>query len=174
MAITTKATSNFSFRKLADKFDEVFDDYMEDSYEDLAEFARENIRSSTGIRKLKGFTKAARRNGWSKKGYGGKTSSETPLLHTGNLLRSIKATKNGVQVVGYAKYHMEGFTVVKNAWTKRFLTKKGYDKLPTKVAPRNPFLTKTGNLKPAFKKGSDKRMKRLIRNINKVWRTSTK
>ena len=171
MAITTKATSNFSFKKLADAFDEVFDGYMEDSYEDLAKNARENIKNSTGIRQLKGFTKAARRNGWSKKGYGRKTSNETPLLHTGNLLRSIKATKNGVQVVGYAKYHMDGFKVVKNDWTKRFFTKKGYNKLPTKVAPRNPFFTDKGNVRAGFKKGDEKRQKELIKRINKVWRT---
>ena len=66
MAITTKATSNFSFRKLANAFDEVFDGYMEDSYEDLAQNARDNIRNSTGIRKLTKGTEAIRRKGLSK------------------------------------------------------------------------------------------------------------
>ena len=60
MAITTKATSNFSFRKLANAFDEVFDGYMEDSYEDLAQNARDNIKNSTGIRKLTKGTEAIR------------------------------------------------------------------------------------------------------------------
>ena len=169
MAITTKATSNFSFRKLADKFDEVFDDYMEDSYEDLAEFARENIRNSTGIAPLKESSKYIRRKGYStQKNFGGKTTSTKPLLWTGNLLRSIKATKDGVQVVGYAKYHMEGYKVGDGNFAEKFNFQG------KTVKARNPFLTNEGNLKPAFKKGSEKRMKRLIRNINKVWRTPQK
>ena len=167
MAITTKATSNFSFRKLANAFDEVFDGYMEDSYEDLAQNARDNIKNSTGIRKLTKGTEAIRRKGLSKKGYGMATTNTTPLLHTGNLLRSIKATKNGIQVVGYAKYHMDGFTIVENKWTKRFAPKA----IGKVVKPRNPFFTAKGNVKPGFKKGAEKRMQELIKKINRVWRT---
>ena len=99
MAITTKATSNFSFRKLADAFDEVFDDYMEDSYEDLAQNARDNIKNSTGIRKLTQGTIAIRKKGLSPKR--GITDGTTPLIHTGSLLASIKATKDGVQMADY-------------------------------------------------------------------------
>ena len=167
MAITTKATSNFSFRKLANAFDEVFDDYIEDSYEDLAQNARDNIKNSTGIRKLTQGTIAIRRKGLSKKGYGGATTSTTPLLHTGNLLRSIKATKNGVTMVDYGKHHMDGFTIVENKWTKRYTPTIKYLIVP----PRNPFLTKSGNVKPGFKKGAEKRMQELIKKINRVWRT---
>ena len=167
MAITTKATSNFSFRKLANAFDDVFDGYMEDSYEDLAQNARDNIRNSTGIRKLTKGTEAIRRKGLSKKGYGMATTNTTPLLHTGKLLRSIKATKNGIQVVGYAKYHMDGFTIVENKWTKRFAPRA----IGKVVKPRNPFFTAKGNVKPGFKKGADRRMEELIKKINRVWRT---
>jgi len=170
MAITTKATSNFSFRKLANAFDEVFDDYMEDSYEDLAQNARDNIKNSTGIRKLTQGTIAIRRKGLSKKGYGGATTSTTPLLHTGNLLRSIKATKDGVSMVGYGKHHMDGFTIVENKWTKRFAPRA----IGKVVKPRNPFFTAKGNVKPGFKKGADRRMQELIKKINKTWRTSQK
>ena len=53
MAITTKATSNFSFRKLVNAFDEVFDGYMEGSYEDLAQSARDNVENYTGIAPLR-------------------------------------------------------------------------------------------------------------------------
>jgi hypothetical protein len=167
MAITTKATSNFSFRKLANAFDEVFDGYMEDSYEDLAQFARDNIKNSTGIRKLTKGTIAIRRKGLSKKGYGGATTSTTPLLHTGNLLRSIKATKNGVTMADYGKYHMEGFTISsKNTWNQRF-TPKAIGRV---VKPRNPFFNAKGDVKPGFKKGADRRMQGLIKKINKVWR----
>lgn len=174
MAITTKATSNFSFRKLADAFDEVFDGYMEDSYEDLAQSARDNIKNSTGIAPLKESSKYIRRKGYSPKGYGGKTTSTKPLVWTGNLLRSIKATKNGVQAVGYLKHHMEGYTVGGGKFADKFNFKG------KKVKPRNPFFTnitesgKGGNLKAGFKKGAEKRMSALIKKINKVWRTPQK
>ena len=45
MAITTKATSNFSFRKLANAFDEVFDDFVENDFaEDAIKSAKEIIK----------------------------------------------------------------------------------------------------------------------------------
>ena len=169
MAITTKATSNFSFRKLVNAFDEVFDGYMEDSYEDLAKFARDNIKNSTDIRPLTEGTKAIRRKGLSLKR--GKTNGTTPLIHTGSLLASIKATPDGVQMADYGKYHMEGFTISsKNGWNQRFTPKAIGDK----IRPRNPFFTKSNNLKPSFKKGAEKREKELIKKINRVWSTSQK
>ena len=169
MAVTTKAKSNFSFRKLADKFDEVFDDYMEDSYEDLAQSARDTITSGKGLKPLSTGTKALRKRGFYSRGKKIKPTSGTlPLLHTGKLLRSIKATKDGVDIIGYAKYHLGEHEVVQpSKWVKRYAPTIQYLIVP----PRNPFLTKTGGLKPAFKKGSDKRMKELIKTINKVWRT---
>ena len=167
MAITTKATSNFSFRKLANAFDEVFDGYIEDSYEDLAQNARDNIKNSTGIAPLRESSKYIRRKGYSPKGYGGKTTSTKPLVWTGNLLRSIKATKDGVQAVGYLKHHMEGYTVSGGKFADKFnFTGK-------KVVSRNPFFTgaESNNLNPSFKKGDEKRLEKLIKKINRVWRT---
>jgi len=171
MAITTKATSNFSFRKLANAFDEVFDSYIEDSYEDLAQSARDNIKNSTGIRKLTQGTVALRKRGFYSRGKKIDPTSETrPLLHTGKLLRSIKATKDGVDVIDYAKYHIEGHTIGNSAWAKRNVPKA----IGRVVKPRNPFFTAKGNVKPGFKKGAEKRMQELIKKINKVWRTSQK
>ena len=165
MAITTKATSNFSFRKLANAFDEVFDGYIEDSYEDLAQNARDNIKNSTGIRKLTQGTIAIRKKGLSRKR--ARTDGTTPLIHTGSLLASIKATPDGVQMASYGKYHMDGFTIVENKWTKRFAPRA----IGKVVKPRNPFFTTKGNVKPGFKKGADRRMEELIKKINRVWRT---
>ena len=172
MAITTKATSNFSFRKLADAFDEVFDDYMEDSYEDLAQSARDTIISGKGLKPLSTGTKALRKRGFYSRGKKIAPTSETrPLLHTGKLLRSIKATKEGVSMVGYAKYHLEEHEVVQpSKWVERYAPNIKYLIVP----PRNPFLTKSGNVKPGFKKGAEKRMSALIKKINKVWRTTQK
>ena len=114
---------------------------MEDSYEDLAKNARENIKNSTGIRKLTKGTQEIRRKGLSPKR--GKTSSTKPLIHTGSLLASIKATKDGVQMAEYGKYHMDGFTIVENKWTRKFTP----NAIGRVVKPRNPFFTDKGNLK---------------------------
>ena len=166
MAIKTRATSNFSFKKLLDNLDDVVGDYFEDSYEDLAESARNAIKNSTGLRKLTKGTIEIRKKGLSKKGFGMPTTSTTPLLHTGNLLRSIKATKKGVEMVDYGKHHMEGFTIVENKWTKKFAPRA----IGKQVKPRNPFFTNKGNLKKDFTKGREKRVENLIKKINKVWR----
>jgi len=170
MAITTKATSNFSFRKLANKFDEVFDSYMKDSHEDLAQHARNVISSGKGLKPLSKGTLALRRKGFYGKNSKAPTNNSRPLVHTGKLLSSIKATKEGVNMVGYAKYHLEEHEVVENKWTKKFTPNIKY----LLVAARNPFFAKSGKLSPAFNKGADKRMKELIKTINRVWRTPQK
>ena len=164
MAITTKAKSNFSFRKLSNALDDVLEDYFDDSYEELAQSARENLQNSTGIAPLKESSKYVRRKGISPKGYGLPTTSTKPLVWTGNLLRSIKSSKKGVQAVGYLKYHMEGYTVSNKGLGKKM--NFGGKTVP----PRNPFFTSEGNLKQNFKRGEKKRTERLINRINKVWR----
>ena len=168
MAITTKATSNFSFRKLANALDDVLDGYFADSYEDLAQSARDTIISGKGLKPLSKGTKELRKKGFYGKNRKLPTNDMRPLHHTGKLLRSIKATKKGVSMVGYAKHHLEEHEIMENDWTKKFTPNLKFLIVP----PRNPFFTKSDNLKPGFKKEADKRMKRLIRNINKVWRTS--
>lgn len=170
MAITTKATSNFSFRKLANALDDVLDSYFANSYEDLAQSARDTIISGKGLKKLSRGTKELRKKGFYGKNKKLPTNDMRPLHHTGKLLRSIKTTKKGVSMVGYAKYHLEEHEVVENKWTKKFTPNLKYLIVP----PRNPFFTKSGNLKPSVKKGADKRMSKLIRSINKVWRTPQK
>ena len=64
MAITTKATSNFSFRKLANALDDVLDGYFADSYEDLAQSARDTIISGKGLKPLSKGTKELRKKGF--------------------------------------------------------------------------------------------------------------
>jgi len=170
MAITTKATSNFSFRKLADALDDVLDGYFADSYEDLAQSARDTIISGKGLKALSKGTKELRKKGFYGKNKKLPTNDMRPLHHTGKLLRSIKATKKGVSMVGYAKHHLEEHEIVENAWTKKFTPNLKFLIVP----PRNPFFTKSDNLKPGFKKEAEKRMSALIKKINKVWRTPQK
>ena len=167
MAITTKATSNFSFRKLANALDDVLDGYFADSYEDLAQSARDTIISGKGLKPLSKGTKELRKKGFYGKNRKAPTNNPRPLVHTGKLLSSIKATKEGVDMVGYAKYHLEEHEIVENKWTKRFAPRA----IGKVVKPRNPFFTAKGNVKPGFKKGAEKRMDALIKKINKVWRT---
>jgi len=166
MAITTKAKSNFSFRKLSNALDDVLDSYFADSYEDLAQTARDTITSGKGLKPLSTGTKQLRKKGHYGKNKKLPTTDIRPLHHTGKLLRSIRATKEGVSIVEYAKHHLDEHEIVENKWTKKFTPNLHYLIVP----PRNPFFTKKGNLKQGFTKGADKRMNRLIRAINKVWR----
>jgi len=157
MAITTKATSNFSFRKLANALDDVLDSYVSNIYEDVAQDARDTITSGKGLRKLKAKTQEKRKKGYYGKNKNMPTSDMRPLHHTGKLLKSIKATENGINVIGYAENHINGHFAGKSF-----------------VRPRNPFFTQKENLKAGVKKNRDKRMSKLIRSINKVWRTPQK
>ena len=166
MAIKTRATSNFRFSKLLDAFDDVFDSYFEQSYEDLAQSARNTIKNSTGLRKLtKGTVELRKRNAYRKnKGVG--STSNTPLLHTGKLLKSIKATKDGVEAEDYLQYHIDGHTIGNSKWAKRNAPKA----IGKEVKPRNPFFTAKGNFRKDFTKGREKRAEKLIKKIDKVWR----
>ena len=166
MAFKTEVDANFSFNKLANAIDDVLDGYFADSYEDLAQTARDTITSGKGLKPLSKGTKELRKKGHYGKNRKAPTNDMRPLHHTGKLLRSIKATKEGVNMVGYAKYHLDEHEVEENAWTKKFTPNLHYLIVP----PRNPFFTKAGNLKQSFRKGADKRMERLIKKINKVWR----
>lgn len=156
--ITVKSKSNFSFRKLLNNFDKIFDGYFSGEYKHLAQDAR--VAINRGVRPiLKKTTKHVRKHGLSPR-VPFPTAGVKPLLHTGNLLSSIRAKKDGVEMLEYGSHHLTGFTVGKNKFADRFnFTGK-------KVPARNPFLTPTGKVRD--KKG---RQKRLIARINRAWRT---
>ena len=79
--------------------------------------AKEIIRSGKLRKNTKG-TLALRKKGVAK---GGKSSSTLPLIHTGNLLNSIKTNKEGVEFLKYGENHLSNFIIRENAWTKKFV-----------------------------------------------------
>ena len=76
-----------------------------------------------------------------------KTSSKKPLVHTGNLLKSIKETETGVSMAHYGKYHLEDQTITANGFTnwfyKRYRLDDSYNRgvrLDGKSVPKRDFL----------------------------------
>ena len=57
-----------------------------------------------------------------------KTSSRKPLIHTGNLLRSIKETETGVSMASYGQYHLQEQTIARNGFTNWFYKRYSQDK----------------------------------------------
>ena len=94
-------TSNFSFKKLASQIKSIIEEQSEVSMEGTATAMKNRLRkglspslkpSTLKVRKLRGIV-------------GGK-----PLVATGNLLNSIRGTKDGVKMSEYGQYQHEGFT----------------------------------------------------------------
>jgi hypothetical protein len=85
------------------------------------------------------------------------------LLHTGSALASIKAVDDEVHAAGYLKYHMDGFNIASNSWTKKF-TPKAIGKM---VKPRNPFFTAKGNFRKPVKDKLTSHKKGLYKLIGK-------
>ena len=170
-------TNNLNFGNLLKKIDRILEADLVSRKQFFAENAIENIKSGK-LRVLRPFTKYIRREGLSGTAKGFKSNTDKPLNFTGNLLRSIKVVDEGVKMLKYGLYHQEGFEIVKNEWTKKFL-KKDRPSFTTKVKrvlttgstfkkinvkPRPFMLTATGNLSPKLKK----RMKKLETDLYKA------
>lgn len=76
-----------------------------------------------------------------------KTSSKKPLIHTGNLLNSIKETETGVSMAHYGKYHLEDQTISANGFTSWFYKRYRLDtsyprgvRLDGRTVPKRDFL----------------------------------
>ena len=76
-----------------------------------------------------------------------KSASSKPLIHTGNLLNSIKETETGVSMAHYGKYHLESQTIAPNGFTnwfyKRYRQDKSYKRgtrLDGRNVPKRDFL----------------------------------
>lgn len=55
-----------------------------------------------------------------------------PLIETGKLLNSIKATKTGIEMEDYGQHHLDGYKIKANKFTKKWNIKAG-----TNVPARN-------------------------------------
>ena len=90
-----------------------------------------------------------------------------PLIETGKLLNSIKAVKDGVEMEDYGQYHIDGYKIRSNKFTKAWNIKAG-----TRVPKRNFLKSQKGSAMSA--KISEKAKKEMITKINKTIRTKLK
>ena len=104
-------SSNFSFKKLSSKIGEVLGEKNEAIIDSLAQITKRNITDGN-LRELSPATLEARRGGDSSfKGHNPSPTTETrPLLYSGALLKSIKPTEDGIEMLEYGLAHNEGFT----------------------------------------------------------------
>ena len=112
-----KIEVNFDFGNLLNKLDNILEENMNKRKNLVANGAKEIIRSGKLRKNTKG-TLALRKKGVAK---GGKSSSTLPLIHTGNLLKSIKKNNEGIEFLHYGEHHLSNFIIRENKWTKKFV-----------------------------------------------------
>lgn len=158
-----KIDVSFDFGKLLRNLSNVFKQDLIPRKLELAKFAKETIKGGK-LRKLKKSTLDIRKNGLTRAyGKSKPTDSTKPLIHTGNMLKSIKVTKDGIKYTGYGtkknpNVHMTTHIVPKNDWSDKFNT------VGKKVVARNFLFTYKGNLPPAL----IKKYKSLEHNLYKI------
>ena len=102
----------------------IIDKTLEDAVEGSVEASRAKIDESK-FEPLKDSTLELRRKGTKHRP---KTSSTKPLIHTGELYRSIRKQKNLLKMKGYGGLHQEGFVTNQNSM------------IPNKKVPARPFI----------------------------------
>lgn len=120
---SVKFTSNFRFSKLSSQIDDILGKSNESVIDGLAQMTKRNITEGK-LRGLSQNTLELRRRGLStfnsydSPGQGMNsltpTSRTTPLHYTGNLLNSIKPTKDGIEMLEYGIEHHKGFKTPEN------------------------------------------------------------
>ena len=152
--------SNFSFSKLASNLPKILNKQTRRMTRSSAQGAKENIDKGLSPPLSKYTTLPIRKM----RGTGG----SKPLYETGALYRSIKSTKDGVQMLKYGIYHQEGYKVKKNSFTDFYYIKTKKEGEATQLAgksvPARPFIFPSQKtiLKSidAFKKDLRKGMRR--------------
>ena len=132
MKLQIKTT--FDFGKLERQMPKIIEKHMQRVGRSSAQGAKENI--SKGLAPpLKQSTIAIRKQ----RGTGG----TKPLFETGQLFRSIKNTKDGLQMNRYGIYHHRGFKTGKLTLTKfqgeQYETSAA-SMIPNKKVPARPFI----------------------------------
>ena len=130
--------------------------------------AKDTIKSGK-LKKLSPGTLYIRKHGLSpKRPY--KSNSKTPLLHTGNLLASIKVVDEGISMAGYGKYHLQDYTIVGNKFTDYMQKAHSMYMVGTRVPARNPFFNPKGNLKGEPAKFAKKSINDLYNDLRMAMR----
>lgn len=116
---------NFDFGKLANKMPTVINDFLNDSYANVvAKDSQEFIRSGQVTPPLaKSTLRKREREGYPK----------IPLLRTGELTKSLKKSKKGLQMKGYGVLQYNGFTRLgkPHAPSRPFLLVRNFTALKT-------------------------------------------
>lgn len=165
MKIEIKET--FDFRKLSSKMKDILKAQKQENIEALAQKARENIQNGVDadgkpFQPIRLHTEIIRREGLSPNAVPKQSDSTAPLIHTGKLLKSIKATKTGIRMKGYGSYHLTSHTTTPNNFTKWYEVNKRVPIAPRKVPARN-FMPNAGDI-------PDKSRKELFRLLRKALR----
>ena len=149
-----KSSSNFSFKKLGEKLEDILGKQNEKIIDGLAQITKRNI-SDGKLRGLSQNTLELRRRGLSTfSGHDPSPTGETrPLLYTGRLLNSIKPVKDGIEMMDYGLEHNDGFN-----------TPEG------KSVPARTFIPGEEGLKKD-KKGLEKIQNELVINMQKAMKT---
>ena len=117
--------SNFSFKKLAGKVDSIVDKYKEDVSGAYAQGAKDKI-DKNDLKELRPYTKRNRKN-----------QDMIPLYDSGDLYKSLKGTKKGLEMLSYGADHQKGYpSSIPNAidiparkfFGSQFVSKEGEDK----------------------------------------------
>tara|TARA_Y100001963_G_scaffold129863_1_gene185537 strand:+ start:7 stop:516 length:510 start_codon:yes stop_codon:yes gene_type:complete len=145
--INIEITTTFDFGKLERNLSNILKHSADLRAETLATDARNMIKEGRLRNVTEGTMEIARKRLSKKRPYPRVGSKQQALLHTGNALASIKAIDGEVHAAGYLKYHMDGFTIASNSWTRKF-AKKAIGK---NIKPRNPFFTNKGGLRKRTK-----------------------
>ena len=150
--------TTFDFGKLVNQMPKIIEKHMQRTGRSSAQGAKENI--SKGLSPpLKKSTIEIRKKR--------KTGGTKPLFETGDLFRSIKNTKDGLEMNKYGIYHHRGFKTGKLTLTKfqgeKYETSAA-SMIPNKKVPTRPFIFPSENtiLKSfdAFRKDLRKALKK--------------
>ena len=139
--------------------DEIIEGSKGDLINSIARNTKKNILTG-GLRKLSNATLEARKEGKSSfAGHNSKPTSETrPLYYTGRLYNSIKATKDGMEIMEYGLDHHKGFTTPNKDI--------GYGSNKA-VYPR-PFITAEQSGKYGDKGALAEEEKDIVRKMNRI------
>tara|TARA_Y100001963_G_C6612292_1_gene367627 strand:+ start:172 stop:726 length:555 start_codon:yes stop_codon:yes gene_type:complete len=167
-------TINFSLTRLIKELESNKDFFVppkmgEKAYKEIARKAKDNIQNSSFTNnpivvdwdKMKGGRKKGLRDStkYVRNWRGNPTGP--PLIETGKLLNSIRATKNGIEMEEYGQYHLKGYKTVKNKFTEKF-------NMVGKDVPSRNFLHSMELELPKEEK------QKLLDRINKKMRTNNK
>jgi hypothetical protein len=146
--------TTFDFGKLSGKIEKIIENLTANIGKASSVGIKQAIESGT-YKKLSDTTIDIRKRGISPNAGGIATGSTKPLIHTGELLRSIKPKKGGVELFKYGLYQNAGYTTSNNAFTMAYFKETG-KQLANKKVPARPFidrglLMKTKENKEAFK-----------------------